>query len=193
MNTPTSLRMCVNRLTAGVFTIENFLSAEECQRYISMGDDIGYVESEVNFANGSRRAADIRNNDRVIFDDPALAAALFARARAMLPVEVSGWVLHDFNERLRFYRYGPHQYFKWHRDGTFARAPDEESMLTFMIFLNDGFEGGATEFKTEIVTPKTGMALVFPHRVTHQGAELLSGVKYVLRTDVMFKNLNGVE
>ena len=187
----TSMR--VNRLTSGVFTIENFFSPEECQRYISMGDEIGYVASEVNFASGSRRAEEIRNNDRVIFDDAALAATLFERARAMLPAEVSGWLLEGFNERLRYYRYVPGQYFRWHRDGSFAKGPDEESMLTFMIYLNDGFEGGATEFKTEVVQPKTGMVLVFPHRVTHQGAELLSGVKYVLRTDVMYKNVNGVE
>ncbi len=193
MDTPVKQRMCVNRLTAGVFTIENFLSPEECQRYIALGDDMGYVESEVNFANGSRRAADIRNNDRVIFDDPALATLLFERARAMLPIDVYGWQLQGFNERLRFYRYGPGQYFKWHKDGSFSRALDEESMLTFMIFLNEGFEGGATEFKTDTVTPKTGMALVFPHRLSHQGAELLSGAKYVLRTDVMYKNVNGVE
>lgn len=185
--------MRVNKLTSGVFTIEHFLSPEECARFISLGDDIGYAASEVNFATGSRRAEEIRNNDRVIFDDAALAATLFERARAMLPAEVSGWLLEGFNERLRFYRYGPGQYFKWHRDGSFAKGPEEESMLTFMMFLNEGFEGGATEFKTEVVTPRAGMALVFPHRVTHQGAELLSGAKYVLRTDVMYKNVNGVD
>ncbi len=183
----------VNKLTSGIFTIEHFLSQQECEHYISLSDDIGYVASEVNFVTGSRRAEEIRNNDRVIFDNAVLAAGLFERARPMLPAEVSGWLLEGFNERMRFYRYAPKQYFKWHRDGTFAKADDEESMLTFMIFLNDGFEGGATEFKTEVVKPKTGMALVFPHRVTHQGAELLSGEKYVLRTDVMYKNVNGVD
>ena len=185
--------MRVNKLTSGVFTIENFLSVAQCAHYISLGDDIGYVASEVNFVTGSRRAEEIRNNDRVIVDNAVLAAKLFERARPMLPAAVSGWLLAGFNERLRFYRYGPGQYFKWHRDGSFAKGPDEESMLTFMMFLNDGFDGGATEFKTEVVKPQTGMALVFPHRVTHQGAELLSGAKYVLRTDVMFKNVNGVD
>lgn len=31
------------------------------------------------------------------------------------------------------------------------------------------------------------MALLFEHRVLHQGAPLLEGVKYVMRTDVMYR------
>ncbi len=180
--------MRVNELNNGVFTVENFLTAEECRHYIALGDGIGYAPSEVNFASGSRRAEDIRNNDRVIFDDPALASLLFERARPLLPARFGSGALWGMNERMRFYRYGPDQYFKWHKDGIFAKSPDEASCLTFMIYLNEGFEGGATEFKTEFVKPETGMALVFPHKVAHQGAPIISGSKYVLRTDVMYKN-----
>jgi prolyl 4-hydroxylase len=180
--------MRVTQLNNGVFTIENYLTPQECQHYIALGDGIGYVPSEVNFAGGSRRAEDIRNNDRVIFDDPALAALLFERARPVLPAKIGSGTLLGLNERLRFYRYGPDQYFKWHKDGIFAKSPDEASCLTFMIYLNDDFDGGATEFKTEFVKPKTGMALVFPHKVAHQGAPIVSGSKYVLRTDVMYRN-----
>jgi hypothetical protein len=178
----------VNRLTPGVFTIENYLSPAECERFVALGDGIGYTPSEVNFVGGSRRAEEIRNNDRVIFDDPALATALFERARPLLPSEDEGWQLLGFNERMRFYRYGPDQYFKWHRDGSFSPAPEVESRLTFMIYLNEGFEGGDTEFKAECIKPQTGTVLVFPHRLTHQGAPIVSGSKYVLRTDVMYAN-----
>lgn len=128
MNAP----LRVNQLTAGVFTIENYLSPAECERYIALGDGIGYTPSEVNFVTGSRRAEEIRNNDRVIFDDPALAASLFERARPLLPSDDGGWQLFGFNERMRFYRYGPDQYFKWHKDGSFAPSPDVESCLTFI-------------------------------------------------------------
>ena len=183
--------MRVNELNSGAFTIENFLSPAECAHYIALGDQIGYTQSEVNFATGSRIAADIRNNDRVIFDDPALAHMLFERSCAMLPADISGWHVLGFNERMRFYRYGPDQYFKWHKDGSFAKSADEASMLTFMIYLNEEFTGGDTEFRTQLIKPQTGMALVFPHRVAHQGAPIVSGTKYVLRTDVMYKNSSG--
>lgn len=172
---------------SGVFIIENYLSAALCQHYITMGEEIGYVPSEVNLQGGSRRAEEIRNNDRVIFDDPALAASLFERALPLLPAHIGTWELHGFNERFRFYRYGPKEYFKWHRDGSFAKSPDEVSCLTFMIYLNDDFEGGATEFKTEFIVPQEGAALVFPHKLPHQGTEVISGIKYVLRTDVMYR------
>ncbi|HEY0065447.1 MAG TPA: 2OG-Fe(II) oxygenase [Telluria sp.] len=180
-------KLRATRLDAGVITIENFLSAAECKRFIANGEAIGYVPSEVNLPGGSRRAAEIRNNDRVIFDDAALAAWLFARARPLLPANIAGGTVHAFNERMRFYRYGPDEYFKWHRDGMFSPSSQLTSLLTFMIYLNDGFEGGDTEFKTGVVKPEAGMGLIFPHHLLHLGAVITSGTKYVLRTDVMYR------
>jgi prolyl 4-hydroxylase len=37
------------------------------------------------------------------------------------------------------------------------------------------------------VEPRTGRALVFDHGIEHQGAPVVAGVKYVLRTDLMFR------
>jgi hypothetical protein len=36
------------------------------------------------------------------------------------------------------------------------------------------------------VRPVRGTALVFRHRLLHEGAPVLTGRKYVLRTDVMY-------
>jgi hypothetical protein len=119
--------MQVKERNSGVFTIENYLSPPECASYIALGDGIGYVPSEVNFPSGSRRAEDIRNNDRVIFDDASLAQSLFERARPCLPEDIAGWKLQGFNERMRFYRYGADQYFKWHKDGSFAKSPTKRA------------------------------------------------------------------
>ena len=62
-----------------------------------------------------------------------------------------------------------------------------------MIYLNDGYEGGNTKFyhdddrlKANIV-PRQGMALIFDHLQLHEGAPVVSGRKYVLRTDVMYR------
>ena len=62
------------------------------------------------------------------------------------------------------------------------------SFFTFLVYLNDDFEGGETEFEDiATVQPKTGDALVFYHPYRHEGKTLLSGKKYVLRTDIMFE------
>ncbi len=105
------------------------------------------------------------------------------------------------DDRLRFYRYDPGQRFAPHRDGSYFRKNGDCSQLTFMIYLNDGFEGGDTRFFLHhnysvlfdpdvvpdvSVVPTTGMALCFRHELRHEGACVLRGRKYVLRSDVMY-------
>ncbi len=143
---------------------------------------------------------EFRDNDRLMIDDPALADRLFQRARPFLPPAVGDRSLVGFNERFRFYRYGPGQTFKPHFDGSYNRfARREASELTFLIYLNADYTGGTTDFHYDFetyerlggvprlrVTPARGTALVFLHRLLHEGAPVLTGTKYVLRTDVMY-------
>jgi predicted 2-oxoglutarate/Fe(II)-dependent dioxygenase YbiX len=135
---------------------------------------------------GDKLMKEARNNERILHDDKDLANSLFRRALPHLPAQIDGWTPSGFNERFRFYRYTDDQYFKWHQDGTHRVSPQEESFLTFIIYLNDEFAGGETEFAWEKVQAKAGRALVFPHRLRHQGGKIVSGTKYVLRTDVMY-------
>jgi hypothetical protein len=178
--------MQIHRLGAGVFTIESFLSADECTELIAHSERLGYSEAAIRTEDGERLYKDARNNDRIVYDDPGLAARLYPRARPLLPGELDGWSVNGFNERWRYYRYDRAQQFTWHLDGTVRLATGEESLLTFMIYLNDNFEGGSTDFGWESVLPMQGMALVFPHRLRHQGSAVKAGLKYVLRTDVLY-------
>jgi len=79
------------------------------------------------------------------------------------------------------------------------------SRLTFLVYLNDGFDGGCTTFfqpaaapagaQRELdrfeVTPLAGSALCFPQSATasllHEGSPVTRGVKYVIRTDVLYR------
>jgi len=67
--------------------------------------------------------------------------------------------------------------------------------LTVIIYLSDGFDGGHTTFYTHHgtikVTPVKGSALLFWHGAhplspEHEGSAC-DGLKYVLRSDVMFQ------
>ena len=60
-------------------------------------------------------------------------------------------------------------------------------LLTFMVYLNDEFEGGETTIEKLDVQPEKGLALLFFHHVRHKGQPVVRGRKYVLRTDVMYQ------
>ena len=170
----------------GIWTIRNFLSPDECTRYIDITEDMGYKPATVGGAEGKGVAPNIRNNERVILDDADLADQLWRRAQDYIPEFVQGYQAVGINERFRFYRYDPKQFFHWHADGFHRRDNGERSRLTFMVYLNDDFVGGETVFENATIEPACGMALVFVHGLMHEGGEVLSGRKYVLRTDVMF-------
>lgn len=179
-----------------VFVVRNFLSPEECRAQTELTEGEGYTPAGLTV--GPDRyvsAPHVRNNDRVIRDDPELARQLWERAREHTPAEIGDWQVVGLNERFRYYRYAPGQRFAPHYDGRFTRHRHEHSKLTFMIYLNQEFEGGETIFYAERnrellrVVPETGMALVFRHAILHEGASVLSGQKYVLRSDVMYRQL----
>ncbi|MDB5341566.1 MAG: hypothetical protein JWN70_7185 [Planctomycetaceae bacterium] len=172
-----------------IFVIDEFISPEECQQFIARSEEIGYDEATITTRSGPMMRKDIRNNTRVMFDDLELADRLFDRAKPYLVPTRSSRQPIGFNERFRFYRYEPGQRFAPHFDGPFDRGNGERSMFSFLIYLNEDFEGGETRFfePQEIaIKPQTGQALAFYHQQLHEGAVLLRGVKYVLRTDVMY-------
>lgn len=174
-------------------TIDPLLSADECVAWIDFAEQLGFYDAPINLGGGvEARRPDIRNNERTLVDDPERAQALWARTKPLLPDYVlrSGRATATgFNERLRFYRYEPGQRFALHRDGHYRR-PDgsETSRMSFLVYLNEGFEGGETEMMDlGVVVPKTGLALCFRHPLLHEGRTVRSGVKYVLRTDIMYR------
>ena len=87
---------------------------------------------------------------------------------------------------LRFYKYDPGQRFKMHKDGPW-HEDGLSSKLTFLLYLNDDFTGGMTDFRDFSVTPQRGHALLFVHDTWHEGQAVQTGVKYVLRSDVMYR------
>ncbi|CCE01867.1 2OG-Fe(II) oxygenase [Bradyrhizobium sp. STM 3809] len=178
-------------------TIPGFFSAAECEDTIAWGEAIGFGDAPISTSMGMIIAKDIRNNERVMIDDTERAQSLYARlARHLAPTFQNRWQPVGLNERLRLYRYDVGQRFDWHRDGHFARDNGERSLFTFLIYLNDDFEGGATSFCDDIglmsdgplrITPQRGMALLFHHPIMHRGDRVTRGRKYVLRTDVMYR------
>lgn len=123
------------------------------------------------------------------------------------------WNFTRANERMRFLKYTGGEYFRPHCDGSYE-TPDrtERSYFTLHLYLNNAevfskeeaettgipstdsaLVGGATTFhsynmKDKLdVLPKAGRILLFQHRdLIHSGDDVVSGVKYTMRTDLMY-------
>lgn len=172
-----------------LWTVPTLLTADECQQFIARIEAGRPTAAPITTSAGFVMRPDIRNNSRVILDDRRLAAALFERLAAHVPRSLLRMHAVGVNERFRCYRYEPGQRFALHYDGTFARSPSERSLLTLLIYLNHDFVGGETAFpeQGECIRPQAGTALLFQHRILHEGCVVRSGVKYALRSDIMYR------
>ena len=179
-----------------IFVIRNFFSKEDCANQIAKCEAAGFGEAPINAYGVPVIHKGMRNNERVMLDDVETANMLWERLKEFAPHKSLSCKPIGINERLRYYRYEPNQFFDWHFDGEFRRNEREVSRLTFMVYLNGDFTGGTTDFNFNVgvindddvvkVVPEEGMALVFTHNVLHRGAPVLTGKKYVLRSDVMY-------
>ena len=173
-----------------ILLIPDVLTSQECKDWIELIKAKGTEPAPINTSRGTQIVSHVRNNRRAMFDDPERANELFERVKETVPRDIHGMELVGVNERLRCYEYHAGQYFAPHLDGAFFRSDDERSWYTFMIYLNEGFEGGETVFLVEpetVITPRPGLALLFQHPIIHEGARVTAGTKYVVRTDLMYR------
>lgn len=173
-----------------VFRVDDFLTQQECRKFIDLGEATGFGQAPVNTAEGVSVRTSIRSNSRALLDDVATSDELWGRVQPWVPSPFRGREAIGLNERFRYYRYDVGQAFAAHFDQAYVRETGEQSCFTFLVYLNDDFEGGATRFfqpEEFDVKPQAGSLLLFFHPQLHAGLEVLSGIKYVLRSDVMYQ------
>lgn len=211
------------------FAMVDVLTRAECQEFIAAAESVGYSPDEpirgdprgaTRFPSADEGNAKVDGPDRpravglVWLACPSLNEALFERCRALLPAELSGGRLCGLNARWRLYRYPEGAVYRPHVDGAWPGSGlvdgkleydaygDRWSRLTFLVYLNDDFEGGWTTYFTagpvegtlnaRGVTPRTGTIVCFPHGDTagslvHEGSAVTSGTKYIIRSDVLYQ------
>lgn len=175
-----------------IVQVPDVIDADQCQALITRIESLKPAIAPINSMSGTRVRTDIRNNERVMFDDPELAEIFFQQAIAHVPDQMHGRRLVGANERIRCYRYKPGMRFAPHSDGAFVRDETEMSFYSYLVYLNCEFEGGQTTFLTEPeiqIEPQTGWGLIFQHPLLHEGSEVTSGTKYVARTDLMYRKI----
>jgi predicted 2-oxoglutarate/Fe(II)-dependent dioxygenase YbiX len=190
----------VTQLAPDIFTVADLFTDSECRDFIDRGESLGFEAASVTTTAGPQMMTNVRNNDRAIYSAPEFAASIWERVRQYAPAVIDGCRATGLNERFRFYRYDPGQCFKRHKDGSEKNPAGDKSRLTLLLYLNDGYMGGETIFSDytfadgqkhvhEIkVAGRRRIGLFFPHERWHEGAAILSGRKYVLRTVVMYES-----
>merc|ERR1712183_776953 len=85
------------------FTLDNVLSAAECEELIKETEDRGYDLALLNTGGGSQDLrTDVRNNKRCIIDSQERAGLIWARIKSYLPQTWNSRPVVGLNERLRF-------------------------------------------------------------------------------------------
>lgn len=171
-------------------TIDNFLSKDECGHIISLIEDENQPSSVV--GNGEQltaysEARTSSTSNLCNCDD--LVSAIRRKIADEIKVPIENL------ESLQGQMYEPGQFFKPHHDYFTPNNKHLEyggnRMWTCMIYLNDDFEGGTTNFpKLDMeFIPKTGMALIWQNMnkkgeclddSLHEGTNVISGVKYII-------------
>lgn len=183
-------------------TVDQVFTAHECQQFIQLSHQYDYEVAGITINRYRAEVrTEVRNNQRVIYDDISLAKNIFQRVKDFLPQQLNGWDLYGLNERFRFYLYESGQTFKPHYDASYEVSDWHSSQLTLLIYLSENFTGGETIFyrdsgmlkpstdtRVACITPMLGQILIFEHQQLHEGAPVLEGQKYVLRTDVMYRH-----
>ena len=163
--------------------IPRVLEPSECAALIAAAEAAGFERSWFS-AQRNRHAA----------LDEGVAHRVWEGVRDHVPARLRGWRAARCNELLRTYRYEPGESFAKHEDDS-SVVKGETSLLTVLVYLNDGFRGGATRLckyratdeGSLDITPVRGAAFVFEHSLLHEGMTPTEGVKYVMRSDVMYR------
>ena len=111
------------------------------------------------------------------------AMAAKRKYRLSHPLETGFWPSQVALEEFRVKRYtgGTEQQFSDHVD--VGDCSSAKRYLSFLFYLNDGFEGGQTIFYPgTVIEPKKGSVVVFPPTWSypHKGMPVLKGTKYIM-------------
>lgn len=192
----------------------NVLSPSECKAIIAAGETVNFIPDAPLREDGD---VSILAHNFYWVVDTAFHDLLWARISPYVPASINGRLVRGINRRFRVYRYVPGAEYRCHIDGAWPPSgilPDDtyvydsspednkqSSMYTFLLYLNDEFEGGETTFflpaaregtlNAYPVRPVMGSVAIFPHgeangALLHEGTGVRKGAKYIIRTDVEY-------
>jgi prolyl 4-hydroxylase len=180
-----------------VLVLEDFLSAQETERMIQAGAEVGYARSTdvgkldkdgtfEDKVSDRRTSTNAWCNVKLCEEDPVVKTVV-SRIETLTQIPFNN------SEALQLLRYEEGQFYKIHNDYIAYEKERNEGVrvLTVFLYLSDVEEGGGTNFpKLDLtVEPKRGRALIWPSvldedpheidsRTNHQALPVIKGLKY---------------
>ena len=168
------------------FVIDHVLAEDECWELIELAEDEGFDMAPVRIGLVQETVSHhARSCMRVIFESDELAHRLWERIGDHLPDA------HGINAYFRVFRYDVDQRFLTHRDGVVHLQGGLSSEYTLLLYLNSDCDGGQTRLFLDTgdevdVEPLAGRVLLFEHDIAHEGRAVDGGVKYVIRSEILY-------
>ncbi|KAI0273563.1 hypothetical protein BC834DRAFT_966073 [Gloeopeniophorella convolvens] len=198
---------CHTLLEDQILLLDNLFTPAECKSFIEFVDN-----QPLELTPPKKRGEAERVNHRTSIPSAEFADRLWSVLRPHVPPfpypaslkrpDASARPAHSLNSNIRLYKYTPSQHFGPHYDDSVrdakSGAVSEWTLLIYLTGAEDGVQGGETVFYTgnkakasdAVIAPlKRGTALLHRHGnecLLHEGSQVRSGTKYVLRSDVMF-------
>jgi len=164
------------------YFLPNIITEENCKKLIKRFELEGSLNEELEII-------DYRCG-RYDFENSALSAEMARRTRSS--VMDAGLDLKIVGTRWYVSKYWPvTSHITEHVDGN-VKIGDLTSNYTFLLYLNDNFEGGETVITEDdenpiVVKPKTGSILLIRQDIFHEAWPCYEGFKYILRGDIVLE------
>ena len=163
-----------------ILEIDNVLTDNECKNFI---ESISQKQDTIKFSDSG-----IFKNDKYI--DEELSQKIFNK----IPSKYRS--MYNFkrpNNLIMTAMYEPGNSFGLHTDTGlyYDTTKREKTTNTLLIYLNDDYEGGKTQFyddngnKTRLITPQKGKCLIFDINLWHQGNPITKGTKYWIGIEII--------
>lgn len=166
--------------------VQGLFSAEEC-RYIQLVAGPWMEPAMIYAADGSHMRDPHRDSDNMVVTPMAEDLVIQAINRCIADATGTDY---RWGEPLHVLRYGPSQQYRPHHDAHAFGPPEKRRIATALIYLNDAYEGGETDFPEIGVTVRgaVGDMLIFHNltsdrmpdpRMTHAGLPVKRGEKWL--------------
>ena len=164
-----------------MINLKDVLSKQQCLGFIDWAESL-------NFEDNSSKPLRERGNDAlIIFEDQKLSDKIWEKVSHRLPSENNFGKANGLNDYFRLYRFLPGMTEQLPERAKYVRSPNETAVFTLIIFLNSKFEAAEIITEGQKIIPETGMSLIFDNSEAHSFLPLTKGIKYELRTDVVYR------